>query len=507
MNKRKKIILIASIVCVAVIGTFVIKGLLAEKANTGSTDSIVTAAVLEKKDLIKTVSANGVVASRETTKITTALTTNVKELNVSIGQKVKKSDVLCVLDDTAIKADIAVLESQIEKSDTAADNQHTIHKRALSDAQADQTRLIEKANRDIQAAQAQVNAAAADVAAKKNNLDAINANLAAAATALDAIKADTSAPDYQNKVTAQEAVMQQLQTDKAAAEEALATANSNLTAAQNALNQANDSLKSTQADTNKQIQSAKDAITTEGTENSTDTQQTELEKQKANLEKTVIKAPIDGTVTAIKAEVNFPVSGGTVMLIENTDAKKISVQISENDILKIKEGMKAVITSDAVEGKEYTGKVSEIFTTPVTDSDTKASDTSSTTASKYLTEISFDNADKNILLGMHVKVKIILEESKDIYAVPYEAVITDENGISKIYAAVVDEKGNYTAKSFEVQKGIETDYYAAVSGDGLQDGMMIITSGGMADGQTVALGAGDTAVPSAQLDQTIQMAF
>lgn len=496
MIKKKRIILTAGVICVAVAGTFIIKGMYTEKAATNT--PTVTTVALEKKDLLKTVSANGVVESKETTKITTSLTTNVKELNVSLGEKVKKGDVLCVMDDIALKAEIAALEKQIDKSNKAAGNQHKIHERTLEDAKADQTRQTEKANRMIQTAQDQVNAAAADAAAKKSNLDNINTSLATALSTLEAIKADPSAADYQNKLTVQESAVKQLQSEKTAVEEALAAANNTLKAAQNALIEAKENLQSTQAETNKQIQSAKDALTTEGTGSSTDTQQTELDKLNANLKKTVITAPIDGTVTSIKAEVNFPVSGGTVMLIENTDAKKITVRISENDILKIKEGMKAVITSGAIEGKEYTGKVSRVFKTPVGGDDTKASGTASNTVSEYLTEISFDSADNNILLGMHVKVKIILEESKDTYAVPYEAVITDENGISKIYTAVSDKNGNYTIQSIEVQKGIETDYYAAVTGDGLQDGMMIITSGGVEDGQQVNPDAWETTVLPAQ---------
>ena len=101
--------------------------------------------------------------------------------------------------------------------------------------------------------------------------------------------------------------------------------------------------------------------------------------------------------------------------------------------------------------------------------------------------ISFSGGkDSGLLIGLSAKVEIILSQVTDVYAVPYDAVGTDENGGSVVYARSGGET-EFTA--IPVETGMETDYYSEISGEGLSDGMEVKTSAN--DTATAAAGADD----------------
>ena len=58
----------------------------------------------------------------------------------------------------------------------------------------------------------------------------------------------------------------------------------------------------------------------------------------------------------------------------------------------------------------------------------------------------------------------------DVYAVPYDAVHTNTNGDTVLY--VMDSSGMRSEVS--VTKGMESDYYVEVSGDGLSEGLQVM---------------------------------
>ena len=72
---------------------------------------------------------------------------------------------------------------------------------------------------------------------------------------------------------------------------------------------------------------------------------------------------------------------------------------------------------------------------------------------------------------MTAKCSIILEEVSDVYAVPYDAIHKNTSGDSVIY---VKDSSTDTKKELVVTKGMESDYYVEVSGDGLSEGLGVI---------------------------------
>ena len=95
---------------------------------------------------------------------------------------------------------------------------------------------------------------------------------------------------------------------------------------------------------------------------------------------------------------------------------------------------------------------------------------SGTTSSGYEVRIKLLSTNVKLRIGMTAKCSIILEEASDVYAVPYDAIHTNTNGDSVLY--VKDSSG--TRSEVTVTKGMESDYYVEVSGEGLSEGLQIL---------------------------------
>ena len=97
-----------------------------------------------------------------------------------------------------------------------------------------------------------------------------------------------------------------------------------------------------------------------------------LENAKLNLSKVRIESPIDGIITRRNIEEGETVvigtmnNAGTVLLtIADMSVIEAQVEVDETDIPNVTLGQKAKITIDAMPGKTFTGKVTEIGNSPI----------------------------------------------------------------------------------------------------------------------------------------------
>ncbi|MNO55605.1 Macrolide export protein MacA [compost metagenome] len=130
-----------------------------------------------------------------------------------------------------------------------------------------------------------------------------------------------------------------------------------------------------------------------------------------------LTAPIDGTITAVNITDGEQAQNGTE-LFTMTDYVNLSVtvQVDELDIPKVKLNQAATITLDALEDKEFAGKVIDIA----------KEGTSSNGVSLFDVTVGLNKSD-GVLVGMSAEVAITIEEKKDVLTVPIEAV-TEING-------------------------------------------------------------------------------
>lgn len=91
-----------------------------------------------------------------------------------------------------------------------------------------------------------------------------------------------------------------------------------------------------------------------------------LKEASTNLEKTYIYSPVDGTVYKMNVEKGERVQGvqgfqGTEILrLANLNEMEVSVEVNENDIIKVHKGDTAVVEVDAYMNKKFKGIVTEV---------------------------------------------------------------------------------------------------------------------------------------------------
>lgn len=183
------------------------------------------------------------------------------------------------------------------------------------------------------------------------------------------------------------------------------------------------------------------------------------------LEKTLLRAPIDGVLSRQNIEVGEDVTIGITSiqqsLFEMISANKLKIDanIAEVDIDKIKIGDKAEITLDAV-GDEtvFTGTITKID--PV---ETKIQD-----VVFYKAEVVIDSNDPRIKPGMTATVNIVLNKVMGVLTVPEKAV-QEENGQKYVRILV-----NKVVKNINVETGIKNLQGDLEIKSGLSEGQEII---------------------------------
>lgn len=203
-------------------------------------------------------------------------------------------------------------------------------------------------------------------------------------------------------------------------------------------------------------------------------QKVALEKQKKALSDASITAPIDGTVTLSNAKAGES-STGLLFIVEDTENLIVSTSIGEYDINLIKTGQQVAIKSDSTGDKEFIGTVSKIA--PAAERDSTGSISSSNVL--FDTEVTMNSNDSNIKIGMNVRLTIKLNEKKNVFSVPYDSIITDNDGskwISVLDTTGKTRKSAGTVKRIKVTTGMETDMSVEIQGAELKDGLNVITS-------------------------------
>ena len=119
------------------------------------------------------------------------------------------------------------------------------------------------------------------------------------------------------------------------------------------------------ADTKSQISTA----TYESSLHQIDVARSSLEQAKVLLDKTVVYAPIDGTVSAVSSELGERVvatgdfAGTEVMRVADLDSMEARVDVNENDVVNVKIGDPVRIQVDSYLGKQFQGTVKRIAST------------------------------------------------------------------------------------------------------------------------------------------------
>jgi multidrug efflux pump subunit AcrA (membrane-fusion protein) len=200
------------------------------------------------------------------------------------------------------------------------------------------------------------------------------------------------------------------------------------------------------------------------------------------MDKTQVAAPISGYILTMNVEEgNNYAQGNTVFTIADTSGYIVEGTVNEYDIANIKADLPATVKFEATGDEEFEGTVS--FVSIASEASTASSAASeafggasaaastSTGTATYKVKIKLNEADDRFRVGMTAKASIILASAKDVLAVPYDCVQEKDDG-SFFVTSIADDG---TKKDIPVTKGLESDYYVEIKGDGIKEGMSLET--------------------------------
>ena len=330
-------------------------------STRGSNEPLFQTTKVERGNLVATVGATGSVRAKQSAVLIWQTTGIVEAVNVDVGQRIKRDDVLASLDKHSLNQSIILAESDLASA-----------KKVLDD-------LL---NSDTARAQALISLDSAESAYKK-------------------------AYDYRlglnGRITITETYIQngipKVRYYKGYADdETIADADEKLALAEAQLNDARRNYE--------RIKEGADPVDVAAAE-------ARVSAAQSTLDMAYIIAPFDGTVTQAESAVGDQVSTGSAAFrMDDLSHLLVDLQVSEVDINHIVIGQTATLTFDAILGKEYHGEVVEVG---------QAGDTVQGVVSFTVT-VELTDADELVKPGMTAAVNVVIEEQNDVVLIPNRTV-------------------------------------------------------------------------------------
>lgn len=178
---------------------------------------------------------------------------------------------------------------------------------------------------------------------------------------------------------------------------------------------------------------------------------------------------------------------GTGITLESSDDMMVSVTVGKADLLKIKVGMEAVITS--LDG-EYEGEVVYVGATAAESNgmDLGSLMGTSSGATGAVVKIKIKNPDEKVVIGFDVDIKIKILTVDDVLKIPVECVMYN-NGKYSVF--VFDSEKSTVVKRVITKGSLDDRSYEVI--DGLVHGEKVVKSPdpNMQDGTKIAEKAGN----------------
>lgn len=186
-----------------------------------------------------------------------------------------------------------------------------------------------------------------------------------------------------------------------------------------------------------------------------------------DIEKTVVKTPIAGTVTSVNAKAGEVLpNNGILLTIEDLDKKIVKAYVSENEINRISLGQKVRITGNSIKGKTFEGSVSYIAPGTIRQEGSKNV--------KVEVKIALNENVPELRPGFNVNLEIVTVERNGVLMVPFEAIGTETDG--RKYVNVIEgeagKKGSSVKKVY-ITTGVEGDIAVEVISGDLKEGQAL----------------------------------
>lgn len=146
-------------------------------------------------------------------------------------------------------------------------------------------------------------------------------------------------------------------------------------------------------------------------------QEAAVNAARIDLDRTFIRAPVDGTVISRDVDVGQTVAATMsapvlFKIAQDLHKMQVEVRIDEADVGRIREGQRASFTVDSFQGRTFNGAVSQIR---------KASTTVQNVVT-YSVLVSADNDDLRLLPGLTANVRIVIDERVNVLKIANAAL-------------------------------------------------------------------------------------
>lgn len=188
--------------------------------------------------------------------------------------------------------------------------------------------------------------------------------------------------------------------------------------------------------------------------------QLSLENQYETLEDYTIKSPIKGTVIEKKKKAGDTIdSNAELCTIYDLSYLKMTMNIDELDISKVKVGQEVTVTADAVQGQTFKGKVTKI----------NMAGTTTNGVTTYPIEVQIEDTE-GLLPGMNVSTEIIVNQVEDVVAIPVGAVVRGDKVLVKTGNTSTDDPTVPAGYEYvNVETGVSNDQYVEIK-SGINEG-------------------------------------
>ncbi len=188
------------------------------------------------------------------------------------------------------------------------------------------------------------------------------------------------------------------------------------------------------------------------------------------VENTVLTSPINGVVTARNYDPGDMTGTQPVLTVgQITPQVKVMINVTENDLSKVKARMPVTVTFDAYPDEVFSGRIARVY--PTVDPSTRT----------FQCEILVSNPQTKILPGMFARVGIELGNQSNV-VVPDRAIVKQTGSGNKYVYVYRDgrvsfhkvELGQRMGNRYELTSGIEDGDSVVISGQSrLADGVAV----------------------------------
>ncbi len=202
--------------------------------------------------------------------------------------------------------------------------------------------------------------------------------------------------------------------------------------------------------------------------------QAQYDQAKDQLDKTVLRAPISGTVvklnvkegeTVILGTMNNP--GTVIMVLADMSRMEAWVNVDETDIVSLAAGQKARVKVDALPETSFTGTVTRIGYMP-----TQTLLSSEVTGTEFEVVINLDSSAAVLRPGMSVSADITTASLDSVLVIPLQAVGRRPLEGKEQETVFIVQNGRAVLRPIKTGRSSDTEVQIL---EGLAEGDMVIT--------------------------------